>query len=119
MQNTTLIGCALIGVGYILNSKNIMKVEPHRSNEGEYMAEEADFYTVAYMEEDDDSYEVDDDYDNLNKAMSAYQHFINQGMDRVVIAGYNRIDAGGYEENTSPVAEYLKNGYDNRPIGYS
>ena len=36
-----------------------------------------------YMEEDDDSYEVDDDYDNLNEAMSAYQHFINQGFIRL------------------------------------
>ena len=81
--------------------------------------EEADFYTVLYRETEDDNLEVEDDFDNLNEAMSAYQRFINQGMEEVIVAGYDRIDEGGYEEKSVAIAEYLVNGYDRRPPTYN
>lgn len=94
----------------------VMNAEPMETHMAE---EEADFYTVLYRETEDDHLEVDDDFDNLNEAMSAYQHFINQGMEQVIIAGYDRTDEGGYEEQSVPIAEYLVNGYDRRPLNYN
>lgn len=85
-----------------------------------FSADGWDSYTVSYREEEDDPhFEVDDDYDDLNEAMSAYQHFINAGMNSVMIAGYTLNEKGDYEEDSKPVAEYSKGAYDNRPQGYS
>lgn len=85
-----------------------------------FSADGWDSYTVSYREEEDDPhFEVDDDYDDLNEAMSAYQHFINTGMNSVMIAGYTLNEKGDYEEDSKPVAEYSKDAYDNRPQGYS
>ena len=85
-----------------------------------FSADGWDSYTVSYREEEDDPhFEVDDDYDDLNEAMSAYQHFINTGMNSVMIAGYTLNEKGDYEEDSKPVAEYSKGSYDNRPQGYS
>ena len=85
-----------------------------------FSADGWDSYTVSYREEEDDPhFEVDDDYDDLNEAMSAYQHFINTGMNSVMIAGYTLNEKGDYEEDSKPVAEYSKGAYDNRPQGYS
>jgi len=98
------------------SNKKVMGAEPMETHMAE---EEADFYTVLYRETEDDHLEVDDDFDNLNEAMSAYQGFINQGMEQVIIAGYDRIDEGGYEEQSVPIAEYLVNGYDRRPLNYN
>ena len=77
-----------------------------------------DSYTVAYIEEEDDTQEIDDDYEDLNEAMSAYQYFINQGCEEVVIKGYTMNENGDFEADSKPVAEYSKGAYDNRPQGY-
>ena len=98
------------------NNEKVMGAESLATHMAE---EEADFYTVLYRETEDDNLEVEDDFDNLNEAMSAYQRFINQGMEEVIVAGYDRIDEGGYEEKSVAIAEYLVNGYDRRPPTYN
>ena len=77
-----------------------------------------DSYTVAYNNHFD-TQEIDDDYEDLNEAMSAYQYLINQGYEEVVIKGYTMNENGDYEADSKPVAEYSKGAYDNRPQGYS